>query len=194
MRQRSHRGDQESSNPRTSTIAASNLNHNMSSSSSSKQKVVIIGYGGAGSQFAAYASKIAKYSVTVITPFDYMEVSLSMTKVIASNEVDHNTAIFPLLREENVEYVIDHVTSLQDDSVTISNGTSIPFDVCVVAVGHDIPYFFPHIGQQTMADRKAAVAEIQRRIREAKHVVVAGGGPIGTEACADIKLRHPNVK
>ena len=160
-----------------------------------KKRILVIGYGGAGSQFAANAAKNPHYAVTVITPFEYMEVSLPMTKVLASSgPEEHNKAIFPLLREPNVEYVIDQVTSLEDNQAVTKSGQTIPYDACVVAVGQRIPHFYPSPSERTMDERKAAVAATQKLIGDANHIVIAGGGPVGVEAAADIKLRNKSKK
>lgn len=162
--------------------------------SGTKKKILIIGCGGGGSQFAARAAKNLNYSVTVITPFEYMEISLSMTKVLASGAEEHNKALFPLLREEHVGYIIDQVVSLEDGQAVTKGGQTVGFDVCVVAVGQHIPYFYPGFDECTMDVRKERVSEFQKKMREADHIVVGGGGPIGVEACADIKLRHQQKK
>jgi NADH dehydrogenase FAD-containing subunit len=40
-----------------------------------KKKLVVIGYGVAGSRITAKLAKSKKYEITVVTPFEYQEVS-----------------------------------------------------------------------------------------------------------------------
>jgi NADH dehydrogenase FAD-containing subunit len=160
-----------------------------------KKKVLVIGYGGAGSKLTAeLAKKSNLYAVTVLTPFDYMEVSLQMTKVIATGTEEHSKVLFPLLREDGVEYVIDYCASIDATQAVTASGETIPFDVCVIAVGQRVPFFFPTVQERTVDSRKATISALYSDIMRANSIVIAGGGPIGTEAAADIKLRHKTKK
>jgi NADH dehydrogenase FAD-containing subunit len=159
-----------------------------------QKKIVVVGYGGGGSKLVAALAKKKKYDITVITPFDYMEVSLLMTKVIATDGEEHQKALFPLLKEDGVTYVKDACASVEANSVTTQSGRSIPFDVCVVAVGQNIPIFYPTAAEDTIEKRKESIAAIQAKVRNAKTIVISGGGPVGTEAAADIKLRFKDKK
>eukprot|EP01034_Spumella_vulgaris_P031550 gene31550-38968_t len=49
-----------------------------------KKRVLVIGYGAAGSQLTSKLAKNGNYSVIVITPFEYQEVSPRMTRAIAA--------------------------------------------------------------------------------------------------------------
>ncbi|RYH05418.1 hypothetical protein EON65_44735 [archaeon] len=133
----------------------------MKNSNLVKHKVLVIGNGAAGSKVAAYAAKNKHYDVTVVTPFEYMEISLCMTKVIATGAEEHNKAIYDLLREPKVTYIIDTVTSLTDGLAILSSGTNVPFDVCVVASGQNIPMFYPNPNsERTMEARKNTIKKV----------------------------------
>ena len=163
--------------------------------SSNKRRVLIIGYGACGSQTAAALAKKKQYSVTVLTPFDYMEVSVTMTESIAAGPEEHKNSVFPLLREDGVEYVIDNCVSLTSNEARTKSGQVIPFDLCLVAVGHRIPNFMPNPDTENTADlRKQAISTLYSDLLRANSIVIAGGGAIGTEAAADIKLRHKDKK
>lgn len=159
-----------------------------------KKKIIVIGYGGGGSKLVGNLAKTKKYAITVITPFDYMEVSVLMTKVIAVGKEEHEKALFPLLQEEGVEYVIDIVTGVTNNTVTTKSGKTLPFDACVVAVGHNIPLFFPDVTQTTKQQRLDAIQLVHEQVKAANTIVISGGGPVGTEAAADIKLRFKDKK
>jgi len=159
-----------------------------------QKRIVVVGYGGGGSKLVAELAKKQIYKITVITPFDYMEVSLLMTKVLAVGREEHEKAIFPLVREDGVEYIIDVCVSVSNNAMTTKTGRVVPFDVCVVAVGHNIPVFFPSVTETTMQQRKDSIARVTQQIGNARSIVISGGGPVGAEAAADIKLRNKNVK
>lgn len=162
----------------------------MASTGLIKKRVVVIGYGAAGSQFAAKAAKNKAWEVTVVTPFEYQEVSLRMTSVVAIGPEAHEKAIYPLLREDGVNYVFDTVESIEDGSLRTTGGTEILFDAAVVAVGQRIPVFYPNPStERTVDERKAAISAFHSEIRRANNIVISGGGPVGVETAADIKLR-----
>lgn len=158
------------------------------------KRVLIVGNGAAGSQLAAQLAKNKKYAVTVITPFEYSEVSLCMTKVIAMGTEEHSKIIFPLLREERVDYAIDSIASLTNNIATLASGNTIEFDVCVLATGQKIPLFYPALSDITKEIRIESVAAVSRQIAGAKSIVISGGGPVGSELVADIKLRNKDKK
>lgn len=161
-----------------------------------KKKVVVIGYGFAGSKFTAQAlKKYSDWDITVITPFDYQEVSLRMTEAVAAGPTVHDKAVYPLLREPGVTYVIDVVESLEDGRLRTVSGQEITFDAAVIAVGQKIPFFYPNPTTESTAEaRKATIRALYESIQAAKSIVVAGGGAVGTEVAADIKLRHANAR
>jgi NADH dehydrogenase FAD-containing subunit len=154
------------------------------------KRVLIVGNGAAGSQLAAQLVKNKKYSITVVTPFEYQEVSLCMTKVIAVGPTEHEKIIFPLLREENVDYAIGHCTSLTNTTATLNSGKKIEFDVCILATGQNIPLFYPSITDTTKEARIASVTAVHDQMKANKTIVISGGGAVGSELAADIKLRN----
>jgi NADH dehydrogenase FAD-containing subunit len=161
---------------------------------SSTKRVVIIGNGAAGSQLAAKLAKSKQCNVTVITPFNYSEISVNMTKSIAVGADEYMKSVFPLLKEDKVEYVIDKCVSLTSSSVVLDSERTIEFDVCIVATGQNIPVFFPDVNSTNFSERKKVVCDVSDRIKSASSVVVGGGGAIGTELAADIKLRNKDKR
>lgn len=100
-----------------------------------------------------------------------------------------------MLREPGVEYVNALATSLQSDSCTTSTGQVINFDVCVIATGQKYDLFYPNLSEETKEDgRKAAISSYHNKVKEAKTIVIAGGGAIGLELAADIKLSFKDKK
>lgn len=156
-----------------------------------KKNILVIGCGAAGSQFAAAAAKVKGYKVTVLTPFDYMEVSLNMTKVLGAGPEEHTKCLFPVLHEDGVEYVTGRCVSVTNDHAALEDGRTLPFDACVVAVGQKIPLFYPNPEtDRTIEERKATISKYYTKLLSSQHIVISGGGPVGVETAADIKLRH----
>eukprot|EP01034_Spumella_vulgaris_P031813 gene31813-39298_t len=100
-----------------------------------------------------------------------------MTKVIATGAEEHKKVIYPLLREDKVDYVIDSVASLANTTATLASGNRIEFDVYT-----------------TKEIRIESVSAVTRQIAAAQSIVISGGGPVGSELAADIKLRNKGKK
>jgi NADH dehydrogenase FAD-containing subunit len=182
---------QESSHPQQEQLRTPILH----SDESRVKRILVIGYGAFGSQLVAALVKKNRrniYKITVVTPFEYMEVSVKMTKVVAAGPEEHKKALFPLLRENGVEYIIDRCVSLTETEATTESGLVIPFDLCVIGVGQRIPIFLPNPSpvEKTLEQRKQSIIDVYSEIYRANHIVIAGGGAVGTEIAADIKLRN----
>jgi hypothetical protein len=141
--------------------------------------VLIIGNGGAGSQTAACFSEIIKRKklrckLTVLSPCDYTEVSVCMTKnmVVAGA---HASSLYASVREPGVDYLIDGCKELKPDSLITTCGKELYFDVCIVATGQNIPVFMPASDQTARVDRERFILSYVEKINAAKHVVISGG-------------------
>lgn len=121
-----------------------------------------------------------------------MEVVLSMTKTIAAGP--DSLTLYDQVREDGVEYIVDQVTGISNSDVQTQSGRVIPFDVALIAVGQKIPLFGADLTEITANQRRQSISSFYSDLLKANHVVIAGGGAIGTEAAADIKLRHKEKK
>eukprot|EP01041_Mallomonas_annulata_P011310 gene11310-23664_t len=165
----------------------------------SKGRVLIVGNGIGGSKVTAVLAAMVRknkkdVSITVLTPLNYNEVSLSMTNVVATGASEHNAIIHPLVKEDDVTYVIGSCKQLNERSVVTSDETTIEFDACVIATGLNYPIFQASPSQPTIESRKAYIANIQSEIQKASTIVLSGGGPVGCETASDIKIRNPSKR
>ena len=117
-----------------------------------------------------------------------------MTKVLATDGAEHNSAIFPFVIEPNVNYVFASCRQLETNHAITSTGQTIEFDVCVIATGINYHTFQAGPDHPTMQDRKKFILEMQSKISAANTIVIGGGGPLGTEIASDIKIRNPSKK
>lgn len=162
------------------------------------KNIVIIGNGFAGSQTAVrLRNEMGKrnHKITVISPFDYCEVPMNMGRVLATGTEEHEKALYPAIRETGIDYIQDNCKELTPTHVIAYDGTTVPFDVCIVATGQSNPSFMPDPNDtKTREARVTQVKLLHDQIVAAKDIVLAGGGPVGSETAADIKLRFPNKK
>ena len=111
------------------------------------KKVVVVGNGFAGSQFAAAFNKLAgkhDAKITVISAFNYSEITLGMTMTVAAAE-EHSNFLYGPYKEPGIDLVVGVASKLEDRAVTLVDGTTIPFDVCVVCTGVSYPVFRPTV-------------------------------------------------
>ena len=111
------------------------------------KRVVVIGNGFAGSQFTAAFNKLAgkhDAKITVISALNYSEITLGMTTAVAAPD-EHSSLLYGPFKEPGVDLVVGVATKLEENTVTLADGTSIPFDVCVVCTGVAYPIFRPTV-------------------------------------------------
>jgi len=166
----------------------------MSEASLAPKKVIIIGLGWGGTQLVAELIKQQKDTqIAVISHHSFHEVPFRMTEVFGSGDPDvHNSALFNLVALDGVTYVQDVVGELKDGTVKLGSGDELSFDVCVVCTGTSIPIFTPNPSTAvTVEVRKEELKKWWVKVKQAQKIVIGGGGAIGCEVAADIKLRNP---
>ena len=173
-----------------------------SSSSLAGKVVVIIGGGLAGLSVAYNLRKLSKdVQIKLVDPKQYSEILWTSYRSPFDSEWVGKNSIIVLDRyckEYNVEHIQATVTKLTKESITLDNNdndttTSLSFDVCVVAtgatsdweggMGRSLPKAkdeaTPHYRLQQMKDEG-------QRLLNSKHIIIVGGGLIGTELAGEI--------
>jgi len=128
--------------------------------------------------------------VTVLCQQDYTEISVRMTEAVAAGATVHSKVLFPLFKEPGADYIVDTCTEVQDHAITTKCGQTIEYDVLVLATGLSYPIFQAGEEHPTAESRQGFISELNQKIAAANTIVIAGGGAVGCEAAADIKLRH----
>ena len=160
-----------------------------------KQTILVIGGGAAGHQIAYQLRNDA--AVTLVDPKTYWEVPMAVPRLLVEPE-----AVAARMRYDSflgeARHLQGKVTRLFDGGaeVTANDGTTqtIACDYAVIASGS--VYMDPLIKAQaiTESDRAAEIAAMNARLRGARAVVVAGGGPVGVETAAELRETFPSVR
>lgn len=149
-------------------------------------RIVIAGGGLAGHRIAyALQHEAPMAEVTLVDPKDFFEVPMAVPRMLVE-PARAKDAVIPY-RDflPQVTLVRGLLREVQPGFVETSEGT-LPFDFLVLATGacYADPLIKAHGG--TAEERRHHFAAWAERIRQANHIVIAGGGPVGVEIAAEI--------
>ncbi|KAJ9633421.1 hypothetical protein H2204_006971 [Knufia peltigerae] len=85
------------------------------------------------------------------------------------------------------------VVEIGDSQVTLSDGTSIPFEYLVIATGSNARYPAEMVADNK-SDCMAFLEKQQQRIKAADHIVIVGAGAAGVEVAGDIMTTYTKKK
>lgn len=158
-----------------------------------KKKLVVIGGGSAGHKIAYLLQDTL--DVTLVDPKTYFEVPMALPRLL----VEPN-ALPAQMRYQHflpgVRHVQGKAVSIAARSVVVDTGAgsvTIPFDFAVVATGSR--YVDPLIKAEVAGEgaRRAQIVVAHQRLKTARSVVVAGGGPVGVEIAAELCESFPRL-
>lgn len=91
-----------------------------------------------------------------------------------------------------LRWIRDRVETVGRDTVRLRGGKEVSYAFLVIATGATVTEGLPsRVGAEDKADGVELLRAFQARIKEAKHVVVAGGGAAGVEVATDAKGLYP---
>jgi NADH dehydrogenase FAD-containing subunit len=98
--------------------------------------------------------------------------------------------------------VVTHIrakaVAVRDNAVELSSGSTLLFDVLVLAPGLSYAPPFRAVVDDELPGTTAAQLEAMARVRDslaaAEHVIVVGGGATGCETAAEVKVAFPEKK
>lgn len=159
----------------------------------SKQKLVVIGGGAAGHQIAYDLRDTL--AVTLIDPKTYWEVPMAVPRLLVQPDALPARMTYASFMP-GVRHIQGRAVGISAHKVTVE-GTKgreeIAFDYAVLATGSR--YVDPLIKAEvpTELERSAQIIEANGRIKRARRVVVAGGGPVGVETAAELRETYPEL-
>jgi len=155
-----------------------------------RKQVVIIGGGFAGSLAARELEK--DFFVTLIDSKDYFEYTPSILKTIVEPEHLKNIQVLHHHYLQNSRIINGTVTSINGTEVYTAK-EKIKFDYLVIASGSS--YHKPIKEQNVvLANRAVELKKYSQRLKEAKTVLVIGGGLVGIELAAEIIGKYPDKR
>ncbi|HJV02740.1 MAG TPA: FAD-dependent oxidoreductase [Burkholderiaceae bacterium] len=158
-----------------------------------KKKLVVIGGGAAGHKIAYLLQDLL--DVTLVDPKTYFEVPMALPRLLVEPG-----ALPAQMRYQDflssVRHVQGRAASISVRSVVVDTSTgseTIPFDYAVVATGsrHVDPLIKADVAGE--GGRRSQIVAAHERLKTARHVVVAGGGPVGVEIAAELCESFPRL-
>jgi NADH dehydrogenase FAD-containing subunit len=151
------------------------------------KKVVIIGGGFAGVEVAGRLEK--DFEVTLIDMKDYFECTVGDPSAILNpSYLDGMTVPYrSIFRYANI--IKAKVTEVTKDEVVCGEGR-VPYDYLCIASGSGYSFPIKPETESAIEERKSAFEDVNRRLREAKDILVIGGGPVGVEVAAGIASQY----
>ncbi|KAI9034203.1 hypothetical protein DFJ74DRAFT_614316 [Hyaloraphidium curvatum] len=168
---------------------------------SSKPRIVVVGGGYAGSQVVAQLRKAlsGKASLTLV---DARRVAYHMIAAprafVDGEKVKAQDLWIPmdgLLKDfPDGKFVVGTVKQVKQKELVLEDGTAVPFDYAVLAMGsiNSAPLkFAPSTSSKDAADLQRRVA---KAIAAAKDVLIVGGGPNGVETAFELFEKYGKAK
>ncbi|CAM9180616.1 unnamed protein product, partial [Ectocarpus fasciculatus] len=164
----------------------------MGNSAGKNKKVIVVGTGYCGLEAAKALDGFC--DVSLIGPGDALENKWSYMRgcVVPGWEEATRVPLDKLLKRGKILRGL--VTEVTDSSVTLADGTTLAADYIVLAHGYgsaNLPGGTPTDATDS-AGFKNKLKEKQAAIRDAKTILVVGGGPVGVELVGEIKAHYPD--
>ena len=177
--------------------------------------VVVVGASFAGYEAARVLAKSLpllpgrrRWRVVVIEPHSHFHFTWVLPRFCVVGEHEHK-AFIPYAgyikgaSREALRWVQDRVVSVTRKAVQLQSGEEIPYKYLVVATGSRLPQerredngtgnsLPSRVDVDGKEDGIQMLKDMQLRIRDARNLVVVGGGAAGVELATDAKGKYPN--
>jgi NADH dehydrogenase FAD-containing subunit len=155
-----------------------------------KKRIVIIGGGFTGTYCAKRLGK--NFSVTLIDNKEYFEFTPSILKSIVNPENLKKIQICHKDYLKSGEFILGNVSEINKGYVVVDK-KKVMFDYLVIASGsaYSIPIKDPKI---FIPQRGREISGFSEKIREAKSILIIGGGIVGIELVLEIVTRCEGKK
>ena len=166
------------------------------------RNIVIVGAAFAGYNAAKVISaglpKGGSYRVVVVEPNSHFNFTWVLPRFCVVEGHEHKAFIpyggyLSRAPKGGVKWIRSRVQEVTRTSVRLQDGAEVPYEFLVIATGATVPVGLPsRVGAEDKAEGIELLRRFQCRIKEAKHVVVAGGGAAGVEVATDAKSKYPD--
>ncbi|CAI7993479.1 Pyridine nucleotide-disulfide oxidoreductase domain-containing protein 1 [Geodia barretti] len=165
----------------------------MAAESKGRQRYVVVGGGVAGVSCAEELARLSPESqVTVVSDSPLIKAATNVvqqSRVLETFDVEQKQGSYLEQRYGNVTVLAAHVTSLihKEKVVETSDGRRIPYDKVCICTGAK-PKLIAEGHPRVIGIRDTeSVEDFQRKLEDARRIVVVGNGGIATELVYEVK-------
>lgn len=172
--------------------------------------VVILGAGWAG---LPLAHKLLKYTVPkmsdlkviLVSPNSHFFWNVAATRGVIPGEIPDNDLFIPIepafkqYCSENFEFVLGSAKAIEPTTnvveIQLSNASlRVTYDQLVIATGSRVASNLPFKPIGSHEETLSAWHGLQSKVKDAKSIVVSGGGPTGLEVAGELAARYKGSK
>ncbi|KAH9303074.1 hypothetical protein KI387_014657, partial [Taxus chinensis] len=151
-----------------------------------KKRVVVVGGGIAGATVVKALENHAH--VTLLDPKEYFEIPWAKLRCTVEPSFGERSVFLHSEYLKTAKLVTSPATSVTEDAVVTASGEHVKYDFLVVATGT------AYDGPSTKAERLKQFQADSKKIKDAKTVLIIGGGPTGVELAGEIAVDFPEKK
>ncbi|XP_057819031.2 uncharacterized protein LOC131032120 [Cryptomeria japonica] len=151
-----------------------------------KKRVVIVGGGVAGANTAKALENHA--DVTLIDPKEYFEIPWARLRCMVEPSFAERSVFLHSEYLKKTTLIMSTVTGATEEAVITASGEQVKYDYLVIATGT------PFDGPSSRAQRLQQFEADNKKIKDAKTILIIGGGPTGVELAAEIVVDFPEKK
>lgn len=157
--------------------------------------VLIIGGGFAGVTVAVELQKQGIHTI-LVDKKDYFEVTFATLRNIADPQKTGNQPRKLYRDFIKGDFVQGSVVNMDNDHVELTSGEAIYFKQAVIASGTRYPTMTEAKSNNALdiVSRNAEMLAAHRRLKQAKRVMVIGGGVVGVELAGEIASAMPGIQ
>jgi NADH dehydrogenase FAD-containing subunit len=153
-------------------------------------RVVVVGGGFCGSIVAKKLEKQTDLQVFLIDEKKYYEYTPSLGKILFDPSY-HQKIIIPFSSFlKHTHIVTDYLVRVTPGRIETRN-ESFPFDYLVLCTGIEYPIYLQNKHQVTTLKSGVDLVKINNIVQDASHIIIIGGGVIGTELAGEFATRTP---
>ncbi|KAN0047980.1 hypothetical protein ACTA71_002371 [Dictyostelium dimigraforme] len=158
--------------------------------SSERKRVLVIGGGYGGCEVAKQLD--SKFNVTVVERKQTFFHSVASVRAVVEPELAKKIYIPYDKLLKNGKFIFGTVLEISPTLVKLENGQELTFDYLVIATGSNVlaPFKAP-LEKKTGDEIQSYFQNFSQQIREAKSILVVGGGAVACEFVSEIVEKYP---
>ncbi|GLJ23325.1 hypothetical protein SUGI_0441310 [Cryptomeria japonica] len=151
-----------------------------------KKRVVVVGGGIAGANAVNALEDHA--DVTLIDPKEYFEIPWAKLRCMVEPSFGERSMFLHSEYLKKATLIMSSVKGATEEAVITASGKQVKYDYLVIATGT------PYSGPPSRAQKLKQFEADSKKIKDARTILIIGGGPTGVELAGEIVVDFPKKK